>query len=508
MISKGGFFIKTNKILIALIVLLVGCMVVGAASAANTDDIAVSDLNANPDDSYMQVNAYGDYNINITTPTNITEDDDATVSVSVTEDWGWHSAADGAVKFQLDDQNPTDYTDLNWWGTARHNFGNLTNGTHTVKVTYAQWVEGHMEFFPYPHWVEGKWNEIANKTASFYVAPVVPVETNIVINNVRDLKVNEKNLFIYATEENGVEGSYVFLLNGASVISSENMVQIMGLPAGEYCLQAFFTPKDSRHYLFSSTEANFTVTKYDVDISVEVDPVVSVYELGGNTVTAVAKFIPGHYFPINQTVLFSLDVPQWFEAPIYYVDGIPYANFTFDKLGAGEYTVFVKYTEDYFFNDSNGQANFTINKADPELILEVFGEHPNVKKDGSNQDFGVYVKDNIFFFANLPADATGYVEFSLDGIVWYRAPVVDGRAEYEFGELPAGEYTLYAKYSGDDNYNPTESNTTFTVESPSPYVHDEPVEPVVPTMANTGNPLLVLFIALAGLGIGSLRRKL
>ena len=500
MISKGGFFIKTNKILIALIVLLVGCMVVGAASAANTDDIAVSDLNANPDDSYMQVNAYGDYNIDITTPTDINEDDNATVSVNVTQDWGWYSPqfypANGAVKFQLDDQTPTDYTNLNRWGTASHNFGNLTNGTHTVKVTFRYW---DMLSYSYKY---------IDKNASFYVAPVVPVETNIVLHNVRDLKVNEWNMYIFATEENGVEGSYVFLLNGASVISSENMVQIMGLPAGEYSLQAFFTPKDSRHYLFSSTEANFTVTKYDVDISVEVDPVVSVYELGGNTVTAVAKFLPGHYFPINQTVLFSLDVPQWFEASIYYVDGIPYANFTFDKLGAGEYTVFVKYTEDYFFNDSNGQANFTINKADPELILEVFGEHPNVKKDGSNQDFGVYVKDNIFFFANLPADATGYVEFSLDGIVWYRAPVVDGKAQYEFGELPAGEYTLYAKYYGDDNYNPTESNTTFTVESPSPYVHDEPVEPVVPTMANTGNPLLVLFIALAGLGIGSLRRKL
>ncbi|MCQ2738521.1 MAG: Ig-like domain-containing protein [archaeon] len=497
MISKGGFFIKTNKILIALIVLLVGCMVVGAASAANTDDIAVSDLNANPDDSYMQLNLNSDYDITITA-NDIEEGSNATIQFNVTNK-ARHGTIDRTahVTFKIGDKESgnvslTRYSQ-NTRASCTYTFENLTVGQKTVTVKFYSSTNDNNP-------------NVVNKT--FNVIPVVPVETNIVINNVRDLKVNEKNLFIYATEENGVEGSYVFLLNGASVISSENMVQIMGLPAGEYCLQAFFTPKDSRHYLFSSTEANFTVTKYDVDISVEVDPVVSVYELGGNTVTAVAKFLPGHYFPINQTVLFSLDVPQWFEAPIYYVDGIPYANFTFDKLGAGEYTVFVKYTEDYFFNDSNGQANFTINKADPELILEVFGEHPNVKKDGSNQDFGVYVKDNIFFFANLPADATGYVEFSLDGIVWYRAPVVDGRAEYEFGELPAGEYTLYAKYSGDDNYNPTESNTTFTVESPSPYVHDEPVEPVVPTMANTGNPLLVLFIALAGLGIGSLRRKL
>ncbi len=247
----------------------------------------------------------------------------------------------------------------------------------------------------------------------------------------------------------------------------------------------------------------FTINQAVPEINVTATPEESTYiTLDGNTVTITATL------PVDATG--NAKIVVWregdegaheYEVPIE--NGV--ATLVLDNLVAGNYNYQVYYAGDVNYTENDNNGSFVINKADPELILEVFGEHPNVKKDGSNQDFGVYVKDNIFFFANLPADATGYVYFSLDGIVWYKAPVVDGKAQYEFGELPAGEYTLYAYYTGDDNYNSAYSNTTFTVESPSPYVHEEPV---VPTMANTGNPLLVLFIALAGLGIGSLRRKL
>lgn len=487
----------------ALIILLIGCMVVGAASAV--DDIAVNDINA-PDDS-MQLNAYGEYNINITTPTNITEDDNAIVSVSVTKDYILSWPADGYVKFQLDDQNATDYMNLNIFGHVNNNFGNLTNGTHTVKVTFAQWVNGHYEGFgPWRHWVDGYWNEIANETASFYVAPVVPVETNVDLLNVKDVSKGQSNT-VTANSTYGVAGKYQFYIDGKPKgFATENNTYTIpnDLSVGPHTVGVVFTPYDTTHYKGSSDSASFKVMLFP-EINATATPEESTYvSMEGNTVTITATL------PEDATGNAKFAVwKDGDEGAMEYEEAIGngVATLVLEELPAGNYHYEVYYAGDQNYTENTFEnGSFVINKADPQFILEVFGEHPNVGED--NQDFGIYVKDNIFFFGNLPLDATGYVYFSLDGIVWYKAPVVNGIAKYEFGELPAGDYVLYAYYTGDDNYNAVSANTTFTVESPSPYVPEEPVEPAVPTMANTGNPLLVLFIALAGIGIGSLRRKL
>lgn len=494
----------------ALIILLIGCMVVGAASA--TDDIAVSDINA-PDDS-MQLNAYGEYNINVTTPTNITEDDNALVSAHVTNNWGTHSTSNGAIKFQLDNQTPTDYkSDYRGSAIADVNFGPLSEGDHSVKVTYAKWVNGYYEGFgPWKHWVDGYWNDITTKEVSFYVAPVVPVETNVTINNVRDLKVNEKNMFIYASEASDIKGTYVYLLND---VPCESPV-IMGLPAGEYKIDVVFIPDDLKHYLISGANATFKVTKYDMGLSiVDVDPVESTYVVGGNDVTVVAKLVPGHYFPINQTVLFSLDGDNWVEASVYYVDGAPYVNNTFENLGAGNYQVFVKYTEDNYFNEATDNASFTINKRDTALDLTVGPDKKGaqtlviVEGEGATVvvQVGYYDEDGVFVLAE---DAQGTALVLLSNGQYEEIEIVNGVGYATFEGLEAGDYEVKVIYSGDDNYNGSTSNTTFTVdpvETPEPQPEPQP-EPKVPTMANTGNPLLVLLIALAGLGIGSLRRKL
>lgn len=710
MISKGGFFIKTNKILIALIVLLVGCMVVGAASAANTDDIAVSDLNANPDDSYMQVNAWGDYytidiNVpdvnegdNVTAKINVTlknrynshsepakgyvtttvdsgresskvslvngqyianlgqlspgshsvtvkyytsvyafraeEDEretfnvilipkDANLTVSgvkdinVTDQFkvtanvnvrGAHDA--GHVEFWLDGVLVKTDRSRNWDYTIPNN---LTEGSHNITVKYindsraflpsevskefyvykhnltiekisatlindthviggndvtvnvllndsfwhrvsdvvyfsidngANWVNatahaGPMAQFSsatytFPNLVAGDYTVLikyagdayyygttGNVSFTIYQAVpefdvnVTPVESThviggndvtIVANLPSDITGNASltvwkvldNIIIVSNDASNQEVIYT---GSAEIINGVATFNLEGLAAGNYNYQLSY-PGDI-NYTANTTEGNFVINQAVPEINVTATPEESTYiTLDGNTVTITATL------PVDATG--NAKIVVWregdegaheYEVPIE--NGV--ATLVLDNLVAGNYNYQVYYAGDVNYTENDNNGSFVINKADPELILEVFGEHPNVKKDGSNQDFGVYVKDNIFFFANLPADATGYVYFSLDGIVWYKAPVVDGKAQYEFGELPAGEYTLYAYYTGDDNYNPTESNTTFTVESPSPYVHEEPV---VPTMANTGNPLLVLFIALAGLGIGSLRRKL
>ena len=94
----------------------------------------------------------------------------------------------------------------------------------------------------------------------------------------------------------------------------------------------------------------------------------------------------------------------------------------------------------------------------------------------------------------------------------YEAQVVDGIATVKVVLPKAGNYSATAYYEG-INYN--SSYTTFTVEvsdipGPNPDPNPTPKKDVnnsVGNMENTGNPLLVLLVALCAIGLESFRRK-
>ena len=89
----------------------------------------------------------------------------------------------------------------------------------------------------------------------------------------------------------------------------------------------------------------------------------------------------------------------------------------------------------------------------------------------------------------------------------YKANVVNGIATIEVVLPKAGTYSATAYYEG-FNYN--SSYTTFIVkvsDIPCPNPNPAPVNNGVGNMENTGNPLLVFLIALAAIGLESLRRK-
>ena len=164
-----------------------------------------------------------------------------------------------------------------------------------------------------------------------------------------------------------------------------------------------------------------------------------------------------------------------------------FANVLYNKLGAGKYTVVASYSG----NDVND--SFIIKQADPTINIDV----------KSNMNVSNIIEgDDVIVTVTLPKDATGTVRFSIDnGKHWVYVDIVNGTVQYTFKGLKTGKYTLLVEYSGDNNYNGASVETTFSIEELPMPVSKE-------TMPNTGNPIIVLLIALCAIGLESFRRKL
>ena len=169
-----------------------------------------------------------------------------------------------------------------------------------------------------------------------------------------------------------------------------------------------------------------------------------------------------------------------------------------DSLNIGDYTnILIKYQQlDAGDIYSVSTVNFTIEKGVPTINLSVKSNNLDVNKfvDG----------DDVIVTVTLPKDATGFVLISVDGGKWIKAPIVNGVAEYTFKGLKAGDYTIFVKYLGDDNYKPVETSVNITITEKIVPKNDTDKIP----MQNTGNPIFVLIFTLFFVGIGSIRRKL
>ena len=127
-----------------------------------------------------------------------------------------------------------------------------------------------------------------------------------------------------------------------------------------------------------------------------------------------------------------------------------FASESLNDLPAGDYTLTAVYAGDDDFAPATISKAFTINKADSSIELSLVSDD-------------VYVGDAIGVQAVLPSSATGTVTFRLKDS--QQIITVSGEtASAIFAGLGEGEYTVYATYSGDANYNPSEEvNVTFNV---------------------------------------------
>ena len=123
------------------------------------------------------------------------------------------------------------------------------------------------------------------------------------------------------------------------------------------------------------------------------------------------------------------------------------------KLAAGTYgfTAVWAGNDNYAAVDENG--DFKVNKLNSTVAV--------------NAD-DIKVGENVTVSVNVPSDATGNVIVTVDGKD-YTVDIVDGKAVKTIADLKANNYTVTVKYYGDNNYNPNQNTTKFTVSKISDY---------------------------------------
>lgn len=242
----------------------------------------------------------------------------------------------------------------------------------------------------------------------------------------------------------------------------------------------------SEYYDYTSQPAIINVSKeipfFTVDINPE-GPGDNKFTWGDNATI----YFYALYQNLTGSFSYSIDNETWI--PIEGYEGT--FNFGSD-LDAGNYILFVKYSGDDIYDEFILENPFVIEKRPVIVSIEDI-----VGNEGSKTKVTVKVVDD----RGIPVEE-GIVTIVINGKK-YTAHVNNGIAIVEI-ELPSqGKYIAEVYYDGQySNY--ADGFVIFTIDS-IPIANDLINSNL---MENTGNPLVLLLIALATIGIGSLKRKL
>ena len=137
---------------------------------------------------------------------------------------------------------------------------------------------------------------------------------------------------------------------------------------------------------------------------------------------------------------------QTYEVPFDGVDSVLYT--IPDALPAGTHEITAKF-EDAEHNVWFSSANMTVSK------VEDYPFSPVVPSDVQNGEISISL--------DLPEDATGTLTVTVNGKEYTKA-LDKGKATVTIDDLPAGTYNATVTYSGDDKYDGSTSNATFTID--------------------------------------------
>ena len=152
----------------------------------------------------------------------------------------------------------------------------------------------------------------------------------------------------------------------------------------------------------------------------------------------------------------TVSLPKDVTGPVLIdVNGVGYyANATggqaklhLDDLSKGKYDVVVKYPGDDKYAPNRNATSFEIDAKETSMSIKV---------------------DDDEIVIELPEDATGSVEVSIDGKP-QTVPLKGGRAVVDISGLEPGQHTVDVTYPGDDNYGPASNSTSFEVPKVSDY---------------------------------------
>ena len=368
-------------------------------------------------------------------PTNITYLDDETITVTVPI-----TNATGLVTITI---NGTDVniTQPVSEGVATFTVPGLAAGEYNVTAVYHDDVN---------------YNNSTN-SALFHVDKAnitdVPGKEGMTVAPVNITYLDSENIVVTVDVPNAT-GLVTITINGTDVELTKNITEndngsvtftVPGLVVGEYNVSVSY--HDDVNYndadgsaLFHVSPANSTIEVVPTNITYLDDETITVTVPITNVTGKVTITINGTNVNMTQPV------------------NNGEAVFTVPDLPAGEYNVTAVYHDDVNYNNSTNSSLFHVSKA---KITDLNLTALNITY-GDNGTITVTIADK---------NASGNITINVNGTEYGPEELVDGTISFNVPDLVAGDYEVVAHYSGDDNYNATDAETTFNVDKATPTVY-------------------------------------
>jgi len=355
----------------------------------------------------LTVSKVSDYTFEVATG-DVKVDNNATISITLPDD----VTGTVIVKFGNDTK------ELPANKTMTVNFTNLNATTYSVNVSYS----GNDKYValdkPSSVTVNKADSSLEIEDAAFTYGDVITIPFNVT-------NANGVTVVVYNKDDEEV----------ATAFSESGIIALDVLPAGEYTLEAKTVV--GPNYEWVSKTINLTINKADSSLNISdkefiyaEDAIISAVT-ENSTGDVIAKLTDENNNEIAVTV--SGD------------------NITLPKLNVGKYTLAVTTNVDDNHNNATKTATITIVKT--TLSMNVTVEPIE----------NITVNDNVIISVNLPSDATGLILLEINNIKLFEE-LTNGKAKFTLSNLTQDNYTVKAKYLGDNNYIESINDTEkFTV---------------------------------------------
>ena len=290
-------------------------------------------------------------------------------------------------------------------GAATYTLGNLSNGTHTISVTY-----------------ENDKYETKSVSADIFVSKIASA---IIITNPVDPRVGHE--IIVNVTPVGSEGDITVTINNKTyIVNDRSWVKASGLLEGNYTVVVVLA--EDENYFESTNNSVFFVSRNYVSMSLSnisgevlVDsPIVLRADFNESVTGSVVFNVNGMNYTVNIT---ESDFAEYTWIPLN--EG----NVLVSALYSGNDTYYPCDSEDITFKVSRNLAKFD------EIIVS---------------DIMVGDVENITVALNV-TDVTGAVIFNVNGSE-YESNVLGGLALLSIPDLSSGKYTVSIYYPGDRKY--------------------------------------------------------
>ncbi len=250
------------------------------------------------------------------------------------------------------------------------------------------------------------------------------------------------------------EGNVVVTFNEKALTDGSVEINVTGLAVGEYNVNA--TYNGDENYISSDISGSFEVVQATPEVNIGTANIT----YGENeTVVVAVEAVEGGDVPTGNVTVVVTDsegdvVVTFTEEAL--TDGA--FSFNLTGLSAGKYNVSVAYNGDVNYTDASGKANFTVERASPDIEIGT----ENIVYD---QDETISVTVSPVEGGTVPTGTVNITVTDEDGNsrTFNDVSLENGAAEKVISDLDAGNYTVQIVYSGDDNYAPDTKDGKFEV---------------------------------------------